>query len=49
VGEGAGVDDHELGAVGPRGVDAVDQRAFVVALEACSWRRHLLPFCQFRR
>jgi hypothetical protein len=34
VGEGAGVDDDEAGAVGARGVDAVDQHVLGIGLQA---------------
>jgi len=33
VSEGAGIDDHEAGAIGARGVQPVDDLALVVALE----------------
>jgi hypothetical protein len=38
VGQAARVDDDVAGAVFARGVDAVDQRTFVVALEALQLR-----------
>lgn len=38
----AGVDDDELGAVGARDVDTVDQRTFVIGLEECELRAFFL-------